>query len=224
MDSQSLWPSGSSDAVSSTSTHLSTESGSIYNSSPFSLVLEVQQRLDILANVATLLGIDDPTFASYSAAITRISTREQEALQSLNRLTIVERELKNHLATMTHEELLINAWTDDLGQDLAISENATMIQSRREALLRKAKEYQTGLASIAAKPPVVSFADVATQQTVNDQRIQSIKAKRAQIKAFRGLPPNLTLAREQLRTAQAEQMELIRIRERLLGQMAESVA
>jgi hypothetical protein len=34
---------------------------------------------------------------------------------------------------------------------------------------------------------------------------------------------NLALARQQLKAARAAQMELIRIRERLLGQMAESV-
>jgi hypothetical protein len=37
--------------------------------------------------------------------------------------------------------------------------------------------------------PMVTFADLTAQQTANEQKMQSIKAKRAQIKAFKGLPP-----------------------------------
>jgi hypothetical protein len=107
-------------------------------------------------------------------------------------------------------------------------------------------------------PPTITFADLAAQQADNEKRAQSIKATRAQIKAFKGLPPvrphflvdsyrllrrflfilflsketdvlrlsfiqNLDLARQQLKTARAAQMELLQIRERLLGRMAESV-
>ena len=108
---------------------------------------------------------------------------------------------------------------------------------------------------------MLTFADLTAQQTANEQRIQSIKAKRSQLKAFKGLPPvcfslrhlspsslfipsislqpnlflakkkslilnsmqNLDLARQQLKTARAAQMELIQLREGLLGRMAESV-
>ena len=67
------------------------------------------------------------------------------------------------------------------------------------------------------------------------------KEKRAKIKAFQGLPPvrtnsipfvsteifyaqNLNLARHELRVARQRQMELIQLRERLLGRMADSVS
>jgi hypothetical protein len=86
----------------------------------------------------------------------------------------------------------------------------------------------------------------------NEPKLQLIKAKCTQIKAFNGLPPicfclqdslkiplfavsykqkfllinvsqNLALPRQQLKDVHATQMELIHIREPLLGQMAECV-
>ncbi|KAJ7362971.1 hypothetical protein DFH08DRAFT_841779 [Mycena albidolilacea] len=188
-----------------------------------SLTPEVQQRLNILTRVADILGIDDLTSSSYASAITRLSAREQDAQHSLNRLTLVERELQSHLATLAHEERLIESWTERLDTEHAQNESTSTIQSRRETMLKKAKEYRTLLDTIVIDAPTVIFADLTAQQTANEQKMQSIKTKRAQIKAFKGLPPNLALARQQLKAARASQMELIRIRERLLGEMAESV-
>ncbi|KAJ7877621.1 hypothetical protein B0H13DRAFT_2668280 [Mycena leptocephala] len=184
---------------------------------------QVRERLDTLTRVADFLGIDDLSFSSYASAITLISARDQDAQHSLNRLTLVERELESHLATMVHEERLIDSWIERLDADHAKTESTSTIQSRREALLKKAKEYRATLDGIVFDPPTITFADLAAQQAANEKRAQSIKAKRAQIKAFKGLPPNLDLARQQLKTARAAQMELIQIRERLLGRMAESV-
>ncbi|KAJ6568983.1 hypothetical protein B0H19DRAFT_1134373 [Mycena capillaripes] len=189
-----------------------------------SLKPEVQERLDSLTRVANLLGIDDLSFASYASAITHISAREQDAEQSLNRLNLVERDLQAHLATIVHEERLIESWIERLDAEDAKSESTSIIQSRREALLKKAKEHRAILDGMVVEPPTVTFANLTAQQAANEQRAQSIKAKRAQIKAFKGLPPNLGLARQQLKTARAAQMELIQLRERLLGRMAESVA
>ncbi|KAJ7660927.1 hypothetical protein DFH06DRAFT_1089335 [Mycena polygramma] len=188
-----------------------------------SLNPQVLERLDVLSRVADLLGIDDVSFSSYSSAIKRVSAREQDAQHTSNRLSLVERELQSHLATMAHEERLIDSWIEQLGSEHQKSESTSTIHSRREALLKKAKEYRATLDSIVVDPPTVTFADLTAQQAANEQRAQSIKAKRGQIKAFKGLPPNLDLARQQLKTARAAQMELIQLRERLLGRMADSV-
>ncbi|KAF8139358.1 hypothetical protein K438DRAFT_1880071 [Mycena galopus ATCC 62051] len=187
------------------------------------LAPEVRNRLDILTRVGDLLGIDDLAFSSYASAITRLSAREQDGQHRLNRLSRVESELQSHLATIVQEEQLIESWIDRLDADQATNESTSRIQSRREIMLRKAKEYRTLLDAIAIDAPTVTFADLTTQQTVNEKRMQSIKEKRAELKAFKGLPPNLALARQQLRTARDAQMELIHLRERLLGQMVESV-
>ncbi|KIM39013.1 hypothetical protein M413DRAFT_75428 [Hebeloma cylindrosporum] len=53
---------------------------------------------------------------------------------------------------------------------------------------------------------------------------RELKEKRAKIKAFQGLPPNLELARHELRVARQRQMELIQLRERLLGHMADNLS
>ncbi|KAF7340471.1 PCI domain-containing protein [Mycena venus] len=205
-------------ATSSTTADATTVDGLVSALTP-----DVRERLDILTRVADLLGIDDLSFSSYASAITRISAREQEAQQSMNRLTLVERDLQRHLAAVGHEERLLESWIERLDTEHTQSESTATIQTRREALLKKAKEYRALLDAIVLDHPTITFADLTAQQTANEQRVQSIKAKRAQVKAFRGLPPNLPLARAQLKSARAAQMELIQLRERLLGRMAESV-
>ncbi|KAJ7088420.1 hypothetical protein B0H15DRAFT_949601 [Mycena belliarum] len=185
---------------------------------------EIREKLEALTRVADLLGIDDMSFASYSSAITRLSSRESDAQHTLNRLAYVEQELKNHLQAMRHEEQLIESWIERLDLDLKTSESASTIERRRELLLKKAKEDRAVLETIVVDPPPTTFADLTAQQAANERRAQSIKSKRAQIKAFRGLPPNLELARQQLKAARAAQMKLIQTRERLLGRMADGVA
>lgn len=104
---------------------------------------------------------------SYSSAIGRLSARTLEAQRSLNRLELVEQELLAHLATMVHEEHLIQrqkswfsgvfvltcfcSWTERLESDEAALENTTTTERRRDALLRKAKEYRAELDLITVR-------------------------------------------------------------------------
>ncbi|KAJ7118035.1 hypothetical protein C8R43DRAFT_1153820 [Mycena crocata] len=187
-----------------------------------SLKPEIQEKLDVLTRVAELLGIEDLSFSSYSAAITRLSEREKDAQHSINRLELVERELQTHLTTMGHEERLIKSWIEKMDTKHAAEESTSTLERRRDVLLKTAKEDRAILEGIIV-PPAITFADLTAQQAANEQRAQALKTKRAQIKAFRGLPPNLDLARQKLKAARAAQMELIQLRERLLGRMAASV-
>ncbi|KAJ7160553.1 hypothetical protein C8R43DRAFT_993289 [Mycena crocata] len=188
-----------------------------------SLKPELQEKLDVLTRVAVLLGIDDLSFSSYASAITRLSAREEDAQHSINRLELVERELQAHLATMGHEERLIESWIEKLDAKHAAEESTSTLERRREALLKRAKEDRAILEGIDINPPAITFADLTAQQAANEQKAQTLKTKRAQVKAFRGLPPNLDLARQKLKAARTAQMELIQLRERLLGRMAASV-
>ncbi|EDR00696.1 uncharacterized protein LACBIDRAFT_313117 [Laccaria bicolor S238N-H82] len=72
--------------------------------------------------------------------------------------------------------------------------------------------------------PRVTVTQLIKQQEKNKLLEQEIEIKRAKVAAFQGLPPNLELARHELRNARNEQMELIQLRERLLGRMAAGVA
>ncbi|KAJ7259897.1 hypothetical protein C8J57DRAFT_1339557 [Mycena rebaudengoi] len=184
---------------------------------------DIQKRLDTITEIADILGIDDLAFVSYSSAIGRLSARTLEAQRSLNRLELVEQELLAHLATMVHEEHLIQSWTERLESDEAALENTTTTERRRDALLRKAKEYRAELDSITMQPPPITFAELTSLQASNHLKAESIKGKRAKLRTFKGLPPNLDLARQQLRVAREEQMKLISKREQLLRRMVESV-
>ncbi|KAJ6559318.1 hypothetical protein B0H10DRAFT_2119668 [Mycena sp. CBHHK59/15] len=185
---------------------------------------DLQERLAILTRVADVLGIDDLSFSSYSSAITRISLRTLDLQRSLNRFDLIERELQAHLATAVHEEQCIKGWIERIETEEATLESTSTIELKRGALLRKAKEYRAELDLIVTITPPITFANLTSQQAVNHARVQAIKVKRSKVKAFKGLPPNLELARLQLRTARAEQMNLIQLRERLLGKMADSVS
>ncbi|EPQ61231.1 hypothetical protein GLOTRDRAFT_30378 [Gloeophyllum trabeum ATCC 11539] len=72
--------------------------------------------------------------------------------------------------------------------------------------------------------PAVTVSEVMDQRERIRSKEQELKAKRAKIQAFKGLPPNLELARHELRNARQEQMQLIQLRERLLGAMAAGVS
>jgi len=70
----------------------------------------------------------------------------------------------------------------------------------------------------------VTINQFLSQKEKNLALERGIKVKRTKLNAFQGLPPNLELARHELRVARQRQMELIQLRERLLGRMADSVS
>ncbi|KAF9455657.1 hypothetical protein BDZ94DRAFT_1230698 [Collybia nuda] len=186
----------------------------------------VQQKLTVLERVAESLNIDDLSFPSYAASITRLSAEELSLRRSLNRLHLVEEELQVHLASMKSEQQLIDKWRAEMEREGYGGETSEMLDRRREALLKKAKEYHKELDSLLANMPAappVTVSKLTKQQEKNKLKEQELKTKRAKIKAFQGLPPNLDLARHELRNARDEQTKLIQLRERLLGRMAESV-
>lgn len=70
----------------------------------------------------------------------------------------------------------------------------------------------------------ITVSQLLEQKEKNQIKERELREKRAKLKAFQGLPPNLELARHELRAARQKQMELIQLRERLLGRMADGVA
>ncbi|OJT12887.1 hypothetical protein TRAPUB_10584 [Trametes pubescens] len=71
-------------------------------------------------------------------------------------------------------------------------------------------------------PPVNITELYAFRKKLKEQE-KILKEKRAKVEAFQGLPPNIDLARHALAEARDKQMELIQLRERLLGKMADGV-
>ncbi|KAL1712405.1 hypothetical protein EV715DRAFT_213699 [Schizophyllum commune] len=187
----------------------------------------IADRLSLLADVAQLLRTEDATdFLSYSNALTRLSRNSLEAKRTLARLDYMESELRAHLAEMKHEERLISKWKSTMGEEYPDGEDSHAVLRRRDAVLRKAKEYKNELDQLQAtapESPAVTVGDLALQKEANRQREHAMQTKRAKLKAFQGLSPNPDLARAQLREAQDEQTRLIGIREQILAKMADSV-
>ncbi|KAG6809467.1 hypothetical protein H0H92_016123 [Tricholoma furcatifolium] len=161
-------------------------------------------------------------------AIDRLSEDSLSVQRLLNRLQFVESELDNQLASVRFEQRLVDKWDATLveAEEEAI-EGATMMERRKEDLMRKAKEYHEELKLIqksTPEPPRVTVTRLKEQEKRNKAMEQELKAKRAKIKAYKGLPPNLDLARNELRQASHDLEKLTHLRERLLGRMAESVS
>ncbi|KAK0244996.1 hypothetical protein EDD85DRAFT_799232 [Armillaria nabsnona] len=185
---------------------------------------ELEQKLEALVSVAEILGLDDMSFANYSRALVQLSEEQLSLKRTLIRLTSIERQLITHLAAAKHEHHQIRKWTEHFQSDIQSGESMEDNTRKREALLRKAKEYRKELSTLPISEPSVTISDLIAQSDRIKQRKELIKVKRNKIKAFKGVPPNLDLARTQLRDARAEQMKLFQLRERLMEKMTSGVS
>ncbi|KAF7318594.1 hypothetical protein HMN09_00370100 [Mycena chlorophos] len=204
--------------------------------------LSAEDTTALVERLQSLLELDELSFASISHAITHLSARDTHAQVAKTRVGLVETQLKAHLATMRDEEVLIDRWINELESSLSNtkqpdsnSESEVVppptheSESKREVLLRKAKEDRATLDGMKARgcgiaAPEITFSQLNRLQESNANKKDEIKEKQARLRAFQGLPANLDLARDKLRTAREAQMELVRTREKLLGQMAAGVA
>ncbi|KAF9527125.1 hypothetical protein CPB83DRAFT_907928 [Crepidotus variabilis] len=189
---------------------------------------EIQGALETLTRVIHVLNIPDAKFTSYATAINALSEQHLALSRSLVRLRTVENDLKEHLFILQAELRLINHWNQVLvpGSSESLLEAPSTLERRRDAMLKKAKEYHRELEALAARQPLnipVSLGQLLLQKESNVSKEKEMKEKRARLQAFHGLPPNLELARHELRMARQKQTELIQLRERLLRKMAEAV-
>ncbi|KAF8907708.1 hypothetical protein CPB84DRAFT_1768605 [Gymnopilus junonius] len=191
---------------------------------------ELLRCMDTLARVVEVLDIPDASYSSYSTAIDQLFEEKFALSRSLNRLRQIEDEMKDHLASLRHEYHLIRQWNETLtpgSSDSLRPESAATLERRREALVKKAKEYHRELETLIAEEPLkvpITIEQFISQKEKNLALERMIREKRAKLNAFQGLPPNLELARHELRVARQRQMELVQLRERLLGRMADSVS
>ncbi|KAJ3517836.1 hypothetical protein NLJ89_g261 [Agrocybe chaxingu] len=208
---------------------------------------EIEEALTTLAKIVQVLDVPDASFMSYSTAIENLSTQHFALGRSLNRLNNMAEELKDYLESLKHERDLLKHWNEALipGPSSEIGlDAASTLERRKEALVKKAKEQHRELEALLVEDKLdirVSVGKLIAQKEKNLARENELKEKRAKIKAFQGLPPvrkptyhavdsqlrpmqNLELARHELRAAREKQMELIQLRERLLGRMADGVS
>ncbi|KAG6807579.1 hypothetical protein H0H93_001421, partial [Arthromyces matolae] len=156
---------------------------------------------------------------SFSSAITTLSENHLSAQRRLNHLKHIEFELETHLSSTNFEQRLVDKWDRVLKEQEKEEENAVTIERRKEHLARKAKEYHKELKALLKtmpEAPRITVTRLKEQEKKNKNKLQELQAKRSKIKAFNGLPPNLELARCELRQAQQELEKLTHLRERLL--------
>ena len=64
-----------------------------------------------------------------------------------------------------------------------------MLERKRQALLKKAREYKHELESIKLEDPPVTVSDLSAQQDRNKETEERIRQKRTKLNIFQGLPP-----------------------------------
>ncbi|KAJ3925650.1 MAG: hypothetical protein NXY57DRAFT_906828 [Lentinula lateritia] len=196
----------------------------------------LESRLELLAQTAEALGLDEPSIIGFNHSIANLSTRRLNLKLSVNRATYVETELRLHLAKLEVELALLRKWTLSLigetppGLETSVehgsTETAESLERRRQAIIRKAKEYQAQLVQLNSTNPSsfstnVSISDLTRLQEQNKEREKEILRKRKKVEVFRGLPANLDLARLTLLQATQNLQDLTRAREGLLRRMVD---
>ncbi|KAI0735799.1 hypothetical protein C8Q76DRAFT_290281 [Earliella scabrosa] len=187
---------------------------------------EVETYVNALTEIADALGIDDLSFSTYSSAIDRLEADELALARSLLRTHHAEDELTEYLLSTVHEQHLLEKWVATLQTTTDVNAMVPVLERQKAALTTKAKEYQSELDALMSdmpEAPPVSITELANFRKQLKKEEQVLKEKRARVEAFQGLPPNIELARHALQEARDRQMELIRIRERLLGKMVDGV-
>ncbi|KAI0369862.1 hypothetical protein BV20DRAFT_1044108 [Pilatotrama ljubarskyi] len=187
---------------------------------------EIEDYLETLTDIAEALDIDQLSFSTYSGAIECLETEELSVARSLLRTREVKDELARHLLSSLHEQRQMEKWTETLQSQSNGDETTAALERQKAALTSKAKEYQKELDLITSdmpETPPVSITELAAFRKQLKKHEQVLKEKRARVEAFQGLPPNIDLARHALAEARDKQMELIQLRERLLGKMVDGV-
>ncbi|TBU46294.1 hypothetical protein BD309DRAFT_916230 [Dichomitus squalens] len=188
---------------------------------------EVECYLGALTEIAEALGIDDLSFSSYASAIDDFELEELSVSRALLRTRHVEDDLTDKLLSTIHEDQLIQKWMRTLQAPADPQETVPAMERRKAALTAKAKEYARELDELNTDMPEnspLTITELAAFRKELKKQEQVLKEKRAQVEAFQGLPPNIELARLALQEARDKQMELIQLRERLLGKMVDGVS
>ncbi|PCH33196.1 hypothetical protein WOLCODRAFT_61508 [Wolfiporia cocos MD-104 SS10] len=162
---------------------------------------------------------------SYFAAISRLSTDDLAAQRSNIHLSLAERELRANLSSAQFQQDLIRRWLETLQAEPATTnESVPAMERRKAALIVKAKEYQDELNAQMPNDPPITVSQLAETQKQLKAKERTLAEKRAKVKAFQGLPPNVDVARHKLKNAREEQMKLIQLRDRLLDRMVSGVS
>ncbi|KAJ4476528.1 hypothetical protein C8R41DRAFT_845828 [Lentinula lateritia] len=156
----------------------------------------LESRLELLAQTAEALGLDEPSIIGFNHSIANLSTRRLNLKLSVNRATYVETELRLHLAKLEVELALLRKWTLSLigetppGLETSVehgsTETAESLERRRQAIIRKAKEYQAQLVQLNSTNPSsfstnVSISDLTRLQEQNKEREKEILRKRKKV-------------------------------------------
>ncbi|CAL1696754.1 unnamed protein product [Somion occarium] len=179
-----------------------------------------EEYLSALTSIADVLGLEELSYASCYAAVSRLSQEELSLRRSILRLEGAEEELNDHLAHTKYEEALIRKWKDELN-DADSSQSTAALERKKATLAAKAREYQKTLETVTTELPEtsISLSELSEMREGIKKKEQILKEKRAKVQAYQGLPPNLDLARLELQKARQERMQLTQLRERLLSSM-----
>ncbi|KAF8508507.1 hypothetical protein JB92DRAFT_3120879 [Gautieria morchelliformis] len=180
----------------------------------------ITNRIDILARTASALGVEDCSLSTYSAALSKLSSDRLQMHLHLIHLRNAERELREANGLARYRQELVATWPKPT--DLEVE--AASLERQRRAMATKAQEYQEELSTIASGMPSEpdngqTITSLLAVQDRLHQKDRELKALKRRLSSFENLPPNLELAKLELKAARENQIRLMNTREKLLGRM-----
>ncbi|KDQ17540.1 hypothetical protein BOTBODRAFT_155558 [Botryobasidium botryosum FD-172 SS1] len=193
--------------------------------SPDKLPQGVLHKAETLGHIAATLELQEASVDRITEAVMDLQGQTLDVTLALRRLRAVELELKAKLDDARGEEASAHAMAHELSSlGLGGSGDKVSLERRKKALVGKAKDYQARLEAV--KPPrySISVGDCIALQDELAAREGAIREKESRVRAFAGLPPNLTVARFEVEKGREKLMELVMLREKLLSKMAAGVS
>ncbi|KIJ45202.1 hypothetical protein M422DRAFT_227887 [Sphaerobolus stellatus SS14] len=184
----------------------------------------IKEPLDVIAHASHSLGIEDVSLIALESRMTHLSAEQTRIQQHMLQLERTEEQLQDSMNEAKYRDSLVASWlscVDELDNDRVNSER------QKKAMIMKAREYQQQLATLTSsqkmRPEDPSITSLLSLQDQIQQKERDLIALKSRLAVFKGLPPNLDLARQELRASRERQIQLMNIREKLLGKMTDEI-
>jgi len=184
-----------------------------------------QSSLDSLAESATALGLLPPyTTSAMAASIITLTHSHFTTQQHAERLSSLQKQLELEIHTTQQAIVELRSTTEDESTAASLRAQTALWTRETKQLALKAAEYKDRLVSLERWSDSLSgplLSDIRVLEDRMEERQQGVMALEKQILSYHDLPPDVEVAREEIRRAQGELGALRDKRGELFGRMVE---
>jgi len=184
-----------------------------------------QSSLDSLAESAAALGLLPPyNTSAMAASIIALTHSHLTTQQHAERLSSLQKQLEREIHTTQQAIAELRSSAEDESTAASLRAQTALWTRETKQLALKAAEYKDRLVSLERWSDSLSgplFSDVRMLEDRIEERQRGVKALEEQMLRYHDLPPDVEVAREEIRRAQGELGALRDKREELFGRMVE---